>query len=298
MKKINLLICLFLVFSLMLTGCNKADTTSGNDDFKAEIMFSGSSTLAPVISKAAEEFKELHKTWDNVDKSFPNEEISIFVSSGGSGAGIKAAIEETADFGLTARAVKSDEKEALGEHQEYTLGVDALTISLNPENPILEFKDNFTSEELQKIFSGEYTHWNEVDDRLPNTEIVVVIRDIGGGAHEVFQSSIMKDIDVRQDAIQSPSMGALVTKIIENKGAIGYASFGAVNINEGKIIPLKVDDVEPTIENILNGSYKISRPLIVVKKGEPTEAEQKFIDFLFSTKGVEIIEELGFVPSN
>ncbi len=94
----------------------------------------------------------------------------------------------------------------------------------------------------------------------------MVIRDLGGGAHGVFQKSIMGDTDVREDAIQAPSMGALVTKVIENKDAIGYASFGMVNQNEGKLIPLKVDGVEPTKENIVNGSYKISRPLIVVKK--------------------------------
>lgn len=298
MKKTKILISVMLVLSLLAVGCSKDTTTTTDVNFKSDIMFSGSSTLAPVISKAAELFQEQYKTWDKVDGDFPKEEIEIFVSSGGSGAGIKAALEGTADFGLTARALKSEEKESLGDHKEYLLGIDALTISVNPENPILEIKDNLTTEELQKIFSGEYKYWNQVDERLPNNEIVVVIRDIGGGAHEVFQGSIMKDLDVLQDAIQSPSMGALVAKLIENKYAIGYASYGAVMVNEGKVIPLKVDGIEPTKENILNGSFKISRPLIVVKKGEPNNAEQKFMDFLLSPKGSEIIEELGFLPSN
>ena len=164
------------------------------------------------------------------------------------------------------------------------------------ENPINDIKDNLTSEEIEKIFSGEHEYWDEVDSSLEHEEIVVVIRDLGGGAHGVFQDNIMGETEVRKDAIQAPSMGALVTKLMENKYAIGYASFGMVNQNEGKLIPLKVDDVEPTEENIVNGSYKISRPLIAVKKDSLGETEKAFMDMVTSEKGLEIIEEMGFVP--
>lgn len=71
-----------------------------------------------------------------------------------------------------------------------------------------------------------------------------------------------------------------------------------VNQNEGKFIPLKVDGVEPTKENIANGSYKVSRSLIVVKKGELTKEQQAFMDVVISEKGSEIIEKMGFVPVN
>jgi len=108
----------------------------------------------------------------------------------------------------------------------------------------------------------------------------------------------MGDAQVREDAIQSPSMGALVTKIIENKDTIGYASFGMVNQNVGKLIPLKVDGIEPTEENIVNESYKVSRPLIVIKKGELSPEQQIFMDFVLSDEGSQIIEKAGFVPAN
>lgn len=169
---------------------------------------------------------------------------------------------------------------------------------MNPKNPIHKTKDDLSSEEIEKIFSGEYQYWDEVDSSLEHKEIVVVIRDLGGGAHGVFQDSIMGDTEVREDAIQAPSMGALVTKVIENEDAIGYASFGMVNQNEGKLIPLKVDGVEATKENIVDGSYKISRPLIVVKKDELTPEQKAFMDIVTSEKGAEIIEKMGFVPVN
>ncbi|WP_313757392.1 phosphate ABC transporter substrate-binding protein [Tissierella sp.] len=293
-----LLIALVLVTSLV--GCKDKEGTPAavENEFKAQMTFNGSSTLAPVISAIATDFIESNTTWDKVDPSFPDKNVSIYVSAGGSGAGVKSVIEGTSDFGMLARGVKDEEKDKVGDMKEFVLGIDALTISINPENPLVKLKDSLSTEEIMKIFSGEYKYWDDLDDSLEHKEIVVVIRDLGGGAHEVFQKSIMGDVQVREDAIQSPSMGALVTKIIENKDAIGYASFGMVNQNVGKLIPLKVDGIEPTEENIVNGSYKVSRPLIVVKRGELTSEQKAFMDFVLSDKGSEIIAKMGFVPTN
>lgn len=294
-RRITLLLSFILVFGLVITGCGNEEV---NQEFKSEITYNGSSTLAPVMSALATEFIEEYTTWDKVNPDFPEKNIAIYVSAGGSSAGVKAALEGTSDFGMLAREIKDEEKEKLGDMESFTLGLDALTISINPENPLNKIKDNLTSEEIKKIFSGEYKYWDDVDNSLEHKEIVVVIRDLGGGAHGVFQKSIMGDTEVREDAIQAPSMGALVTKLIENKDAIGYASFGMVNQNKGKITPLKVDGIEPTAENIVSGSYKISRPLIVVKKGTLSKEEKTFMDMVTSSKGSKIIEELGFVPAN
>lgn len=301
MKKILALV-LILALSISLFGCssNEANNQAGEqaetEKFKASMTFNGSSTLAPVVSAIATDFIEDNKTWDKVG-SFPENDIAIYVSSGGSSSGIKAVIEDTSDFGMVAREVKDEEKEKIENYNEFKLGMDALTISVNPENPLCSLKDDLTSEEIKKIFSGEIKYWDELDSSLPHNEIVVVIRDLGGGAHEVFQKSIMGDTEVRADAIQAPSMGALVTKVIENKDTIGYASYGMVNQNKGKLVPFKVDGIEPTAENIVNGSYKIARPLLVVKKGELTPQEQVFMDYVFSEEGTAIIEKMGFVPT-
>ena len=297
-KKLSFLLCLAVMSITILSGCGTTYSSTGSsDDFKSDITFNGSSTLAPVVSKIATEFTEEFTTWNKVDSTFPEKNIAIYVASGGSSAGVKSVIEATSDFGMAARSIKDEEKEKISDYKEYVLGIDALTISVNPENPITKVKDNLTSDELKKIFSGEYKLWSDIDSTLPAEEIVVVTRDLGGGAHEVFQKSIMGDTEVREDAIQSPSMGALVAKIVENKNAIGYASFGIVNQNKGALIPLKVDSIEPTEENILNGSYKISRPLIVVSNGELTPAQDKFITYLTSPESAEIIKEMGFVPA-
>lgn len=282
-------ISLIVLMAIIFTGCAK------KSDFSGEINFAGSSTLAPVIAAATEKFKEGHNTWKDISKDFSDKEIVVNVASGGSGAGIKAIEENTADFGMLARGLKENEEKIEGLQAD-TLGMDALTISVNPQNPITKLVDNLSTEEIMKFFSGEYKKWSDFDKSLPDEDIVVVIRDLGGGAHEVFQKNVMGEVAVREDAIQAPSMGALVQKIIENKNAIGYASYGVSKQNEGKVYPIKVDGVEATEDTILDGSYKIARPLIVVHKGELGKEKQAFLDFLKSDEGKNILHELGFVP--
>ena len=284
---------LIFAASMLLLSLNLA---SGADE-KTQVSFSGSSTLAPVIAKISTDFIEKYETWDKVDSSLPNKNITIFVSAGGSGAGVKAVLDHVADFGMLARDVKDSEKAKIKDMKAYTLGIDALCVAVNPENEVIKLQGgNLNKDEIIKIFSGEYKKWSDLDKSLPNDEIVVVTRDLGGGAHEVFQKKIMKDVKVSKNVIQSPSMGALVSKIIENKNAIGYASFGITNQNKGKLIPLNVDGVEPTVKNIVDGKYYISRPLIIVKSGDLSKSEQIFVDVLNSAEGQRTIEKMGFIP--
>jgi len=79
--------------------------------------------------------------------------------------------------------------------------------------------------------------------------------------------------------------------------AIGYASFGVVNQNVGKIATLKVDGINATKENIINGSYIIQRPLIAICNDELTASQQSFIDYVMSEEGMDIVESMGFVPA-
>ncbi len=86
--------------------------------------------MAPVISKIATDFTEKNKTWNHADSSLPDEDITIYVSSGGSGTGIKSVIDGTANFGLVAREVKDSEKAKIKDYNEIKVGIDALTIAV------------------------------------------------------------------------------------------------------------------------------------------------------------------------
>ncbi len=282
-----------MVMSL-LTACGK----TGSEDFQTQLHFCGSSSLAPVIASIGASFQEKYGTWDQVDDSFPEEVIDIAVTSGGSGDGPSSVVDGTADFGMLARSVKDSEKEALGEgYTEYLVAYDALTISVNRANPIAEKLDSLSTDTIRRIFSGELAYWDELDESLEHKEIVLVIRDLSGGAAEVFEKNVMQGTPISANAIQSPSMGALAAKIAENPYAIGYAGYGVYHMNQESLFAFQVDGTAPTEENILAGKYTIQRPVQFVTNHPLTAPEQAFVDYIFSDTGRELVRENGYIPA-
>ena len=269
--------------------------------FQSSVLFCGSTSLYPILSSLASSFTETNVTWDKVDSSFPDSNISIYVAPGGSGVGVSAAIDGTADFGMLARDIKDSEIEALGaNYKEFVVAKDALTVSVNSENPICDIMDDMPTETIRQIFAGEITTWDKVDASLPAETINVYIRDLSGGAYEVFQKSVMGDSEVTASATQSASMTELATNIAGDPWGIGYAGYGAYNKANAQakvLTAMKVDGVEATSENIINGSYTIQRPVMFVTGAEITPSEQAFIDYIFSETGYDVVEANGYIPA-
>lgn len=302
------------IMMLSLTACGNspapaASATSGSvsasaaetADFQSSILFCGSTSLYPIISSLASSFTDEYVTWDKVDASFPADNISIYVAPGGSGVGASAVIDGTCDFGMIARTIKDSEKEALGAgYTEYVVAKDALTVSVNAQNPICGVLDDMTSDTIRQIFSGELTTWNQVDSSLPAEAINVYIRDLSGGAYEVFQKAVMGESEVTASATQSASMTELATNIANDPWSIGYAGFGAYNKanQDGQVLfAMKVDGVEATEETILSGDYKVQRPVMFVTGQELTASEQAFVDYVFSDVGYQVVEDNGYIPA-
>ena len=275
----------------------------GDAQFQASILFCGSTSLYPVMSSLASSFTDTYATWDQVDASFPAENVSIYVAPGGSGVGVSAAVDKTADFGMVARTVKDSEKEALGEgYAEYMVARDALTVSVNAQNPICSAMDAMSSDLIRQIFAGELTTWNQVDPSLPEETINVYIRDLSGGAYEVFQTAIMGDSEVTASATQSASMTELATNIANDPWGIGYAGYGAyTKANEDAGTPvlfaMKVDGVEANEANIVDGTYAVQRPVMFVTGDTVSASEQAFIDYVFSQAGYDAVVANGYIPA-
>lgn len=277
-----------------------SSTATTSSEEKTHIMFCGSTSLYPIMSSLASSFTDEYEKWNKVDSSLPEANISIYVAPGGSGVGVSALEEGTCDFGMVARSLKDKEKTALGDYKEYQVAKDALTVSVNAENPIVGVMDDMSTDLIKQIFSGEITTWDQVDSSLPSEPIQVYIRDLSGGAYEVFQNNIMGETQIASSATQSASMTELATNIANNQWAIGYAGYGAynkANADGQKLVAMKVDGVEASEANIVSGDYKVQRPVMFVGKGEPTKTQQAFIDYIFSDTGKKVVEANGYIPS-
>lgn len=305
MKKF-LAMLLALVMVLSMAACaapaeNKADDKAAQDDFQSQILFCGSTSLYPIISSLASSFTEKYVTWDKVNAQFPNSHISVYVAPGGSGVGVKAAVDGTADFGMLARDIKDSEIESLGEnYKAFVVAKDALTVSVNAQNPLCEKTDSLDTDTIRKIFAGEIATWNQVDASLPAETINVYIRDLSGGAYEVFQKSVMGESEVTASATQSASMTELATNIAGDPWGIGYAGFGAynkANAEKKVLFAMKVDGVEATEENIISGVYTIQRPVMFVTGKVVSPSAQAFIDYIFSQTGYDVVVKNGYIPA-
>ena len=305
MKKL-LAVILTVALALSLAACaapaaNNAASDAQEGAFKSEIFFCGSTSLYPIISSLASSFTEGYVTWDKVNAEFPAKHISIYVAPGGSGVGVSAAVDGSADFGMLARTIKDSEIESLGkDYNEYVVAKDALTVSVNALNPICEKMDGMDTETIRKIFSGEITTWDQVESSLPAENINVYIRDLSGGAYEVFQKSVMGESEVTPSATQSASMTELATNIAGDPWGIGYAGFGAynkANAEQKVLFAMKVDGVEASEENIISGAYTIQRPVMFVTGKAVTPSEQAFIDYIFSQTGYDVVVKNGYIPA-
>lgn len=305
MKKF-LAMLLALVMVLSMAACaapaeNKTDDKAAQDDFQSRILFCGSTSLYPIISSLASSFTEKYVTWDKVNAQFPNSHISVYVAPGGSGVGVKAAVDGTADFGMLARDIKDSEIESLAEnYKAFVVAKDALTVSVNAQNPLCEKTDSLDTDTIRKIFAGEIATWNQVDASLPAETINVYIRDLSGGAYEVFQKSVMGESEVTASATQSASMTELATNIAGDPWGIGYAGFGAynkANAEKKVLFAMKVDGMEATEENIISGVYTIQRPVMFVTGKVVSPSAQAFIDYIFSQTGYDVVVKNGYIPA-
>ncbi len=129
------------------------------------------------------------------------------------------------------------------------------------------------------------------------SDISVIAREEGSGTRGAFVE-LMGVVDEEENDITvasaeiTNSTSVMMSTVAGNVNAIGYISLGSLN---DTVKAVKVDGVAATVEDINNGSYKVSRPFVIATKGEVSELAQDFIDFIMSNDGQQIIEDEGYI---
>lgn len=129
-----------------------------------------------------------------------------------------------------------------------------------------------------------------------DSEITVVSREDGSGTRGAFIELFgveENDVDnTTEEAIIANSTAVMMTTVAGDENAIGYASLGSLDESTKAI---DVDGVEPSVDTIKDGSYKISRPFNIATKGDVSEVTQDFINFIMSADGQAVVEENGYI---
>lgn len=272
------ILALIISVSVMLTGCGKSNQGTNDNNTSGSagtVTISGSTSVQPLAQILADEFNN------------ENPDTKIDIQAGGSSTGIKNANTKVTDIGNSSRSLKEEEK-AWGL-DENTIAIDGIAIVINPNNSV----ENLSKDDLIKIFTGEITNWKDVGGA--DREIIVINREDGSGTRGAFEEILGIEGKSRKDALISNENGVVKATVSSKEDAIGYMSLGYV---DQSVKTLKVDDIEPSVENIKSGKYPISRPFLMVTKGEVKPEVQTFLDFVLSQKGQKIVEEQGYLSAN
>ncbi len=238
------------------------------------MIVTGSTTLLPIAEVSGEEYAKLH------------EGTSILVSGMGSSAGIESVSKGSSDIGTSSRELKEPEL-ALGL-DDTPVAYDAIAVIVNPANPV----KNLTTEQVQDIFSGEITNWNEVGG--PDLAIGLVNRDEASGTREAFSKIVMGDVRFDRGAVVLPGTGQVRAVVAEVKGAVGYISLGFVT---DEVRAVAIDGVQPSEETVVSGTYPVQRVLHFFTKGDISEAAAGYIAFVLSPEVQDVIvRDAGFIP--
>lgn len=133
-------------------------------------------------------------------------------------------------------------------------------------------------------------------------DITVISREEGSGTRGAFvelMGILQKNADgneedmTTENAEITQSTSVVLQSVADNKDAIGYISLGSLN---DSVKAIKVDGVEPSVDDILNGSYAVARPFVVCyKEGGLNELAADFMTFIMSDRGQAIISENGYI---
>ncbi|KAF0189432.1 MAG: phosphate transport system substrate-binding [Desulfobulbaceae bacterium] len=261
------------VFFMTFSTSAMAGDLDGFKGEKGEIKIAGGTAHIPVMKEAAQRIMGV------------SPDVQISIAGGGSGVGIKQAGEGLVDIGNSGKKPSEDEVARYGLHL-FQWAIDGVAIIVNPANKVRAL----SQQQVMEIYAGKISNWKEVGG--VDKQINLYTRDEASGTREVFWNQALKKGEIAANANFSVSNGAMKAAISQDPFAIGYVSVGHI---DESVAAVAFDGVVPSRETVKEGKYAIARGLYSCTKGAPAGLTKKFIDYLFTAEGQQIVVDQGFI---
>jgi len=278
----------------LFAGCTTSSGASGGKPTPASSVYiqnKGSDTIVNLALAWAELYQDLHP------------DVRISVTGGGSGTGITALIDGSADIANASRAMKPEEIDAAKKKgidpQQHVIARDAIAVIVNPQNPVSQL----TLEQISLIYQGAIQNWQEVGGE--NRPIVRLSRESNSGTHVYFLESVIrlgnsKDKSLfSMDTLLLPSSEGIISEVRDNPNAIGYDGLGYV-VPEVKMVAVARKTSEPYVlpsaATVNDGSYPVSRDLYMYSRVDAAQPVLDYLQWLLTPEAQDIVMKLGFVP--
>jgi phosphate transport system substrate-binding protein len=274
--------------AVLACGCKSRESSEAGEartHASSTLTIKGSDTMVILAQKWAQTFMQ----------SNPGKVLQV--SGGGTGTGIAALINGTADLANASRPITDNEEKQVLERRgveavRFPVALDALAVYVPASNGI----ESLTIPALKKIFRGHTTNWKELggEDR----PIIIYSRENNSGTYAYFKEHVLGNEDFAAAAQTLPGTAAVINAVSKDPGGIGY---GGIAYGEGvRTVKVAADEgnepVGPSMENATSGRYPLSRFLNIYSAGEPSGLAKEYLDFVLSPQGQEVVEGVGYYP--
>jgi len=256
----------------------------------------GSGQAQSLTVKGSDTMVQLGQRWaEAYMKEHPN--TTVQVTGGGSGTGIAALVNGSTQICQSSRPMKDEEKSAVKQQRgadvvEVPVALDSLAIYVNKQNKA----EHLTLEQIRRIFRAEITNWKDVGG--PDAMIVLYGRENSSGTYVYFKEHVLANADFAERYQALPGTAAVTNAVAKDVAGIGYGGIGYAT--DVKTLPIMNDatsqPVSPTMDNVYNGSYPLSRSLYWYTAGPLTGTGKDFQDWVLSPEGQKIVTAVGYYP--
>ncbi len=298
MKRLPLLVVLAALLLAGLAACGDDDEEGGGEQVSGDIRIDGSSTVAPLSEAVAASFGD------------QNPDVRVTVGTAGTGGGFDRFCRGETDISDASRPIEPEEEKLCRENgvefEEVVVANDALSVVVNPENPIT----CVTPDQLSQIYGqdSDITSWNEVtglDEEYDET-LEIFSPGSDSGTFDYFTEAVNGEEGVQrtQDVnVVGENDNATVTGVAGSPGGIGYFGFSFFNENQAQLKALEIENdegecVPPSEETTQDGSYNpLGRELFIYPSAEALRKPEvrAFVDFYVANTN-EVIPQVGFIP--
>jgi phosphate transport system substrate-binding protein len=242
------------------------DTSKQNDNKTAQkanlsgsLVLSGSTALQPLAAAAAEQFMS------------KNPKVSVQVNGGGSGTGLSQVSQGAVQIGNSDLFAEEKNVSGLTDNKVAVVGFAA---AVNPQVGIKDIK----KADLIKVFTGQITNWKQLGGA--DQKIVLVNRSESSGTRAVFDK-IALDGAKPAEGITEDASNVVLKDIAQTPGAIGYLALSY--LTDKTVTPLSIDGVAASEDNIKSGKYAVWGYEHMYTKGDATDLEKAFLDYMMSS---------------